>query len=137
MPSLLFRGGNNMAITKTITVDDKEVTFRASAAIPRMYRVKFRRDIYADMNTLTDGMKNTDPNSSSLPIETLEIFENIAFIMAKHADPEAVPNDVDAWLDQFNIFSIYSIFPTLIELWGLNVEEQSQSKKNRDLLTGR
>ena len=34
-----------MALTKTIEIDGKEVTFKASAAIPRIYRVKFNRDI--------------------------------------------------------------------------------------------
>ena len=38
-----------MALTKTINIDGKEVTFRASAAIPRLYRVKFHRDIYKDV----------------------------------------------------------------------------------------
>ena len=42
-----------MAVTKTIEVDGKEVTFRVSAAIPRLYRNKFHRDIYRDLNELT------------------------------------------------------------------------------------
>lgn len=41
-----------MAVTKTIEVDGKEVQFRASAAIPRLYRNKFHRDIYKDLNEL-------------------------------------------------------------------------------------
>ena len=32
-----------MAIKKTITVDGIEVPFKASAAVPRLYRIKFRR----------------------------------------------------------------------------------------------
>ena len=31
---------------------------------------------------------------------------------------------------QFNTFSIYEILPQIIELWGLNVEQQVESKKN-------
>ena len=42
-----------MAVTKTIEVDGKEVQFRASAAIPRLYRNKFHRDIYKDLWTLS------------------------------------------------------------------------------------
>ena len=30
-----------MALTKTIKIDGKDVIFRASAAIPRIYRLKF------------------------------------------------------------------------------------------------
>ncbi len=50
------------------------------------------------------------------------MFENIAYTMAKHADPQ-IPNEVDEWLDGFNTFSIYQVLPQLIELWGLNVKD--------------
>ncbi len=36
-------------IQKTVKVGDKEVTFRSSATIPRLYRMKFRRDITPDI----------------------------------------------------------------------------------------
>ena len=39
-------------MTRTITIDGKEVTFRASAAIPRMYRMKFKRDIMQDVRDI-------------------------------------------------------------------------------------
>ena len=39
-------------IQKTVKVGDKEVTFRSSAAIPRLYRIKFRRDIFKDLSKL-------------------------------------------------------------------------------------
>ncbi len=45
------------------------------------------------------------------------MFENIAFIMAKHADP-TIPDTVEDWLDDFNTFSIYQVLPELIDLWG-------------------
>jgi hypothetical protein len=68
---------------------------------------------------------------------SLEVFENIAYIMAKHADPDSVPASPDEWLEQFNTFSIYEILPQLIELWGLNIETQVESKKNIARLTGK
>ena len=34
-----------MALTKTVNIDGNDVTFRASAAIPRIYRNKFQRDM--------------------------------------------------------------------------------------------
>ena len=39
-------------LEKTITVCGKEVKFRASATIPRLYRVKFKRDIFKDLSKL-------------------------------------------------------------------------------------
>lgn len=126
-----------MAIKKTITVDGIEVPFKASAAVPRLYRIKFRRDIYKDFAALQTSVQEGDEEGSNLDIESLEVFENIAYIMAKHADTENVPDNPDEWLVAFNTFSIYEVLPQLIELWGLNVETQAESKKNIEKLTAR
>lgn len=124
-----------MAIKKTITIDEIEVPFKASAAVPRLYRLKFGRDIYKDFASLKKSVDENDDENSALSIESLEVFENIAYIMAKHADPEGVPSEPDDWLEQFNTFSIYEILPQLLSLWGLNIETQIQSKKNIAQLT--
>ena len=42
-----------------------------------------------------------------------------------------MPDNPDDWLERFNTFSIYEVLPQLIELWGLNVETQVESKKHR------
>lgn len=123
-------------ITKTIEVDGKEVQFRASAAIPRLYRNKFHRDIYKDLNDLQKGIDESDAESSNLDTFSLELFENIAWLMAKHQNPD-VPDTPEEWLDQFNTFSIYEILPQIIELWGLNVEQQVASKKNITAQSGK
>ena len=75
------------------------------------------------------GIDENDPESSNLDTFSLELFENIAWLMAKHQNPE-VPDSPEDWLDEFNTFSIYEILPQIIELWGLNVEQQVSSKKN-------
>ena len=126
-----------MAIQKNITIDGIEVPFKASAAVPRLYRLKFRRDIYKDFAALKTEVTDGDENKSEIGIESLEVFENIAYIMAKHAAPENVPDNPDDFLEQFNTFSIYEILPQLIELWGLNTATQVESKKNIARLTAR
>ena len=126
-----------MAIQKNITIDGIDVPFKASAAVPRLDRLKFRRDIYQDFAALQKSAGENTEESSALDIESLEVFENIAYIMAKHAAPENVPDNPDDFLEQFNTFSIYEILPQLIDLWGLNVETQIQSKKNIARLTDR
>jgi hypothetical protein len=126
-----------MAIKKTITIDGIEVPFKASAAVPRLYRLKFGRDIYQDFASLQKDVQNGDESNSGLNIKSLEVFENIAYITAKHADPENVPDNPDEFLEQFNTFSIYEILPQLIELWGLNTATQIASKKNIARLTVR
>ena len=109
-----------MALTKTIEIDGKEVIFKASAAIPRIYRIKFGRDIYKDLAKLENCVSKNKEESSEIDIPSLEMFENIAYVMAKHADP-SLPDTPEEWLDEFNTFSIYQVLPSLIELWGLNM----------------
>ena len=119
-----------MGMTKKINIDGKDVMFKASAAIPRIYRLKFHRDIYKDLRDLEKAVDSSSEEQSSLDLFSLEMFENIAFIMAKHADPAAVPDSPEDWLDEFNTFSIYQVLPEIIELWGLNVQSEVESKKN-------
>lgn len=118
-----------MAVTKTINIDGINTTFRASAAIPRIYRIKFGRDIYKDLRSLEKGVGDGDEENSNLDMFSLEMFEDLAWVMAKHADP-SVPDSPDEWLEQFNTFSIYQVLPQLIELWGLNTQTQAESKQN-------
>ena len=125
-----------MGMTRNITIDGKEVAFKASAAIPRIYRLKFSRDIYKDIAVLEKSIDDSDPENSNLDTFSLEMFENIAFIMAKHADA-SIPDTVEDWLDEFNTFSIYQVLPELIELWGMNIQTQVESKKKFEQLTGK
>ena len=115
---------------KTLVIDGREVKFRATAAVPRLYRIKFRRDIIQDMQAIQTAMKEQEEDGKSLPPEALTMFENVAYIMAKHGDKDAVPNDPDEWLDSFSTFSIYEIFQEIVDLWGLNMESTSTAKKN-------
>ena len=125
-----------MSMKQNIEIDGHMVPFRASAAIPRIYRLKFHRDIYKDLNALEKAVGDGTEESSNLDLFSLEMFENIAYVMAKHADP-AIPDTPEEWLDEFNTFSIYQILPKLIELWGLNLQTDVQAKKNFAQLTGK
>lgn len=118
-----------MSVVKNISIDGKEVPFKASAAIPRIYRIKFQRDIYRDLASLEKAIDKESADASNLDLFSLEMFENIAYVMAKHADP-SIPDSPEDWLDEFNTFSIYQVLPEIIKLWGLNVQTDIESKKN-------
>ena len=119
---------------KTIMIDGREVRLRASAAIPRLYRIKFRRDIIQDMKTIQKAVEKSRQENqvdgqdgeelSTVSLEALELFENVSYLMAKHADP-TVPATVEEWLDGFETFSIYTMFPAIEELWMANVQQLS------------
>ena len=125
-----------MSMKKNIMIDGREVAFKASAAIPRIYRMKFHRDIFKDLRDLEKSIDKNDPENSSLDLFSLEMFENIAYVMAKHADP-SIPDTPEEWLDGFNTFSIYQVLPQIIELWGLNTQTEVQAKKNFAQRTGK
>ena len=69
-------------------------------------------------------------DASTLDTFSLEMFENIAYVMAKHADANILDTP-EEWLDGFNTFSIYQVLPQLIEFWGINVQTDVSSKKLR------
>lgn len=117
-------------VKKDIQIGDMLVPFRASATVPRLYRKQFRRDIFKDLLKLEKSIKDNEEDASSVGIDDLEMFENVAYIMAKHADPSQ-PDTPDEWLDQFDVFSIYTILPELLELWNLNMYTESDAKKKR------
>ena len=74
-------------------------------------------------------MDGSDEKASTLDTFSLELFENISYVMARHADP-SIPDTPEEWLEQFNTFSIYQVLPEIIQLWGLNVQTDVTAKKN-------
>ena len=120
---------------KIIRIDDKEVKFRATARTPRLYRASIGRDMIIDMNKLSKSLKRvkeSDENGeeASFSSEDLQIFEDTAYIMARHANPDIPQKTPDEWLDTFNMFSIYEVLPDLLILWGENNKTTSIPKKN-------
>ena len=89
-------------IEKTIDIGGQQVKFRSSATIPRLYRIKFKRDIFKDLTRLEKAYSKKADSDEDMQIDDLEIFENVAYIMAYHADP-TIPKTIDEWLDQFEI----------------------------------
>lgn len=124
---------------KVLNIAGKEVGLRATALTPRLYRHKIGRDIIQDMAKLQKAFAKAaqiskdatdeEREAAQLSVMDLEIFENVAFIMARQCD-QNIPDTVDAWLDQFETFSIYEIFPEILSLWNMNNKTTSKPKKN-------
>lgn len=133
----------------------KLVGFRASALLPRLYRVRFGRDIIRDLNALQKNFQKAakaqalpEPGpeateeeraahaaavqEAQLGMMDLTVFENVAYLMAKQYDP-TIPDTVELWLDGFDIFSIYLILPQILELWNLSQQTTSIPKKKFEL----
>lgn len=108
---------------RTFHLGDKPVTFRATGATIRLYRQIFQRDILQDMTRI-----QKEAVDGEVTPEALGFLENVAYTMAKQADPD-IPDTADEWLDQFDMFSLYQIFPEIIKLWGTSTATLSESKK--------
>ena len=129
-------GGRTVMIRREIEISGKKVPFRSSATIPRLYRAKFKRDIFKDLSKLEKSYKGKTENGEELQIEDLEIFENVAYVMAYHAD-NSIPAKIEDWLDQFDMFSIYEVLPQILELWGENLVTDVTSKKRLAEVSGK
>lgn len=101
---------------RTITIDDKEVTFKATARTPLLYKQLIGKDLFLEMNRL-----QSDQGAA------LEVFGNLAYVMAKQADPTI--GDIDDWFDDFGMFSIYTALPQLTDMWGVETLTTSVPKK--------
>lgn len=112
---------------KVIVIDEKEVKFKATSGTFRRYRSQFNRDLLTDMQRLEKTFrKNKNDKSQQFSAQDLTMFENISWAMAKTAD-SCIPN-ADAWLDQFEMFSIYQIFPEILDLLVANMKTLKESK---------
>ena len=114
---------------KEIEIEGKKVKFRATARTPRLYRAIIGRDMISDMNRLQKVFDPNNSESSNLDMLDLQIFEDTAYVMARHANPEMEEKTADEWLDNFDMFSIYEVLPHILELWAINTKQTSQAKK--------
>ena len=124
---------------RTIRVGATVMRMRASALIPRLYRFRFGRDLIKDMSQLEKAYKKAvtvkedatdeERQDAQLSVLDLTIFENVAWCMAKNADPN-VPNEPDEWLDTIDgVFSVYEVLPQILELWTAGLETTSNPAK--------
>lgn len=115
----------------TVKIDGKDVRFKATAAVPLLYRRRFNRDLLRDLRGVAAAVGE---GRGGLSLQDMTTFENLAYIMAKHAEPDTVPDTPEEWLDGFSIMPVYAIFPLILDLWAGNMEGLEESKKKAEQL---
>jgi hypothetical protein len=79
--------------------------------------------------TLPENATEEEIQDAELSVLDLTIFENVAWLMIRHAG-EDVPDDPDEWLDTIDgVFSIYEVLPQILEMWEANLETTSVPRK--------
>lgn len=110
---------------KTIKIGTQEVTMRATANTPKRYRHEFNADLLLELNKL---YKQTNKETGAINDGTdLSVIENLAYIMAKQADPTI--GTQDDWLDQFEPLDIYEAMREIMSIWTASTQTTATSKK--------
>lgn len=117
---------------KTVTIGDHEIDMETSGAIPRMYRRTFGSDLLIQTDKFRKRAKGKEVQMEP---EDIEMFENMAWIFAYHADPD-IP-EIDKWLQQFEPADILLAAPQIIDLWNAETKTTSKLKKKAEKPTGK
>lgn len=106
---------------REITIDDRLIPMEANASTPRKYREAFGKEFFQEF---------TGAVTKSGEVQNLEVFENLAFIMAKQAGSVPEGTDVNAWLDGFDSpMAITNAIGDIMALWRANEKTTTTAKK--------
>jgi hypothetical protein len=119
---------------KVLDISGKKVAFKSNGSLMLRYKAQFGRDFLADFGKLQSALSTDDDEDKKdkdkgkdkkkekridfTKLDT-EVFFNIAWTMAKTADP-SIPSDVLQWLDEFESFPVFDIFKDIVELINAN-----------------
>ena len=111
---------------KKINIGGKEILMEANGATPRIYRRMFGSDLLTTLH----GAVSKDGE-----VINIEVFENLAYCMAKQAG--SVEDDIDTWLGSFDSsMAIVDAIGELMALWRGNTATTVNPKKKANRQTG-
>lgn len=113
-------------IEKVVNIDGNQLRLKSTAGTLRHYRNYFGRDLIKDVAKLQSKMKKVKNKDDQFDMVDLGMFEEIAWCMAKTAEPNIKP--IDSWLDDFETFSIYKILPNIMDLLSANLKAEEETK---------
>ena len=112
---------------KIIIISGKEVKLASTAGTLHRYRMQFKRDLTKDILKLESSFKSIKEDDADFSSLDLELFEDIAWALAKTADNSIPP--IEQWLDQFETFDIYKVLPTIMEMLSANFTSINSDEK--------
>lgn len=114
---------------KTILIDGQKIRFKTNGATPLRYKAQFGKDYFKEILKMAPLAKfaGKDLNPADLDALDFDIFFNIAWIMAKTAEP-TIPEPME-WLEGFEEFPMIEIFPELQDLMITSLQGTATKKK--------
>lgn len=121
---------------KTIIIDGRPVTFKATGGLQYRYKSQFGRELFQDMILIEKSMLGIKAPPKSGGKTTLQAYElttayaitgaslemmyNVLWCMAKTAD-NTIP-DPQTWLDSFENFKVWDIWAQVEDIINANME---------------
>ena len=101
---------------KTLTIDEKEVKFKSTAATPLRYKAQFGKDYFSEIMKMEELIKIKKDKIGYEEIKKIdfETLYNIIWVLAKTAD-KSIKEPME-WLDGFDEFPLMDIFPQIQDL---------------------
>lgn len=112
---------------KILTIDGKQVKFKSTGAYLLRYKAQFKRDAIQDIFKLSNSYDEKTEEIINIEALDLEVFFNLAWTLAKTADPNLPPPM--EWLDSFGEFPLQDILPELMDMFLSCLTSTAQSKK--------
>ena len=116
---------------KVIRIGEKDIKMASTAGTLYRYRMQFKRDFMKDLAALDTALHNIqkakeNDQYAEFNVLQLEVFEQIAWSMAKTADKN-IP-EIDDWMDQFDTFDIYQALPQIMDIASSNFVNNKEKK---------
>ncbi len=112
---------------KIINISGKKIKLASTAGTLHRYRMQFKRDLTKDILSLENTFKAIKQDNADFTALDLELFENIAWSLARTADSSIPP--IEEWLDQFETFDIYRVLPVIMEMLSSNFQTVNNDEK--------
>ena len=112
---------------KILTIDGRQVKFKSTGAFLLRYKAQFGRDAIQDILKLQAAIDRKTNELSNYDALDLEVFYNLAWTLAKTADPNLPPPM--EWLDSFSEFPLIGIIPELTDMIFSSLSTKVESKK--------
>lgn len=112
-------------MVKEIIIDGKKIKMKSSAAVPRIYRRLFKREIFKDANRIVSQLESGE----EIPDEMVETIEDLAYTFAKHASNDPNFPDIDSWLEQFGFTAMADSAWPILNVW---VDDNATTSKDQD-----
>lgn len=112
---------------KILTIDGRQVKFKSTGAFLLRYKAQFGRDAIQDILKLQSAIDLNTNELVNYEALDLEVFYNLAWTLAKTADP-SLPPPME-WLDSFSEFPLVDVLPELTDMIFSSLTTTVQSKK--------